>query len=395
MNRTILSAILFATVSALQADTIRLKSGETIEGTIKRETADSVTIEVPFSATIMDSRIIPKAEIEAMVRQTKDERTFLTLDTLEVPNTALDASALRNIQSQFEAFIRDYPNSHLLADAKERLAAINAEAARIDAGEVKFNGAWIPAKEYSAEKYQIEASLLTAKIQSLAADGDPGEALNLFAELKKTYPQSIGYGEAVAVARKAATDLERRLAFEIGNLPIKLAERAKTVERSAASDQARVKQALEQQDARLKQAAEQAKSTDRKFFKISSIDEFGLKQMQKDVVSLQKELAKPEYSKLETTATAAKIEVKTILSADAEEARTALDSLTALWPQFEALPRLKAKVEAKEAEMKASQDPTPSASDSSGIPKPQPKNTASANSGDSSAAPAESKSLGL
>ncbi len=372
MNRTILPTLFLAAVSVLQADTIRLISGETIEGTIKRETSESVTIEVPFSAAILDLRVIPKSEIEAMDRQTKDERAYLSLGALGNPATALDASAYLNIQHRFEAFIRDYPNSHRVVDAKERLAAINAEAGRITSGEVKFNGAWISATEYSAEKYQNEASLLESEIARLATNWNPGEALNLFAELKKVYPHSIAYGDAVKTARKAATALERRLAFEIGNLPIKLEERAKTVERSAFSDQARVKQAMDQQDARLKQAAEQSKSTGNKFFGISSIDEVGLKQMQTDVTDLQKELSKPEYLKLESDALAAKAEVETIITADAEKARTALDSLAVRWPQFEALPRLKAKVEAKEAALAATPEPIPAASDASANPAVSP-----------------------
>jgi hypothetical protein len=205
-------------------------------------------------------------------------------------------------------------------------------------------------------------------MKSLAAGGNPGEALNLFAELKKTYPQSLAYGDAVPTARKAVIDLERRLAFEIGNLPIKLAERAKTVERTALADQARVKQAMDQQDDRLKQAAEQAKSTGNKFFRISSIDEVGLKQMQKDVADLQKELLKPEYSKLESDASAARIEVQTIVTADVKDTRTALDSLAVRWPQFEGLARLKSKVEAKEAAPDATPEPSPAATDAIGNP---------------------------
>lgn len=349
MIRTLLLGTLFWTALPLAADTIKLKSGETLEGTIISETRTSVTIEVPFSATIMDSRTIAKSEIEAMSRLTKDEVAYAALASLENPRTALDASAYQDIKNQFTNFIKEFPNSIRLVDARERIAAIEEREARLAKGEVKFNGQWIPAKDYLAEKYQIEASVLESEMKRQLEARNPGGTLNIFEDLKKSYPNSIAYAESISTARKAVSDMDSRLLFELNNLPIKLDARAKTIERASLTDQPRVRQAMENEDARLKQIAEQATKSGRKFFPISSIDENGLKLMQKATDTVKTELARPELAKLESNVALARRTIDNIAAESVESARSSFDQLATAWPQFEALPRLKAKVEALEA----------------------------------------------
>lgn len=366
MIRISLISLFFATVSTTFADSITLKSGETIEGTITSETRDSLTMDVPFSPTIMDTRVISKSDIESMDRQTKDQKAFAEILKLQRPDTALDASEFEKMRQQVQSFIDSFPNSPHLSDARKLLAQIQEREARLAKGDVKVKGEWIPSEEYVAEKYQIEATVLADEMQRLTADGNPGAALNLFTEMKKSFPHSIAFSDAVSTAKTAVADLERRLAFELGNLPIKLEERIRTIERTAQVDRDRVRQAMEAENARLALIAEQAKAAGRPFFSISSIDEKGLKLMQTAVNEFKKDLAKPEYATLAANAATARNTIKAIAESDLAAAQAALTQLQTKWSQFEALPRLKTKVAALEAKLTAPSAPpsTPDAAPS-------------------------------
>jgi hypothetical protein len=358
MIRCTLLPLFLLTASSLWADSIKLKSGETIEGTVTSETRDAVTIEVPFSATIMDTRVISKADIETMDRQTKDQRAFIELTKLENLRTALNASGFENIRLQIETFIQTFPNSAHLADARALLAKIEEREARFAKGEVKVNGEWLSAEEYAAEKYQIEAAVIADEMQRATAEGNPVGAMNLFDELKKSFPHSTAFAGAVETAKTALADLERRLAFEMGNLQTKLAERARTIELTAQADRERVRIAMEAEDARLKRIAEQAAAAGRKFFPISSIDANGLKLMQNAVAEAKRDLAKPDYAALTAKVAAANETIRAVAESNVDAARAALANLESQWAQFEALPRLKAKLAAMEARLTAPQEPT-------------------------------------
>lgn len=335
------------------ADTIKLKSGEVIEGTVKSETNNSITVEVQFSPTIIDTRIIAKSDVEAINRLSKDAAAFYTLDAIEMPATIMDASVYNTVKARYAEFLRDYPDSDRAVDVRERLSEIEANEERLSQGEVKFDGSWLSASDYLAEKYQIDAAVLEAEMKRMVEVGNPGGALNLYEDLKKSYPHSIAFADAQPTARKAVSDLERRLEFELNNLPIKLEARALTVERTALADRERVRRALENEDARLKSIAADAKSAGRKFFEISSIDKAGLEQMRKSVDDVKRDLSRPELAQLEAKARTARAAIRQASEGEAATARAALDNLAASWSQYEGLARLKAKVAELETRLTA------------------------------------------
>lgn len=361
-KRHLLPLLFSLCVASAQADVVRLTSGETLEGTIVDETEDSVTIEVPFSETIVDTRIIAKSDIAAMDRVEPDEVTWKTLASAEIPATALDTTPYEELRRSLETFVREHPESPRIEDAKEMIESLRADELRFGRGEVRFNGEWLSATRYAEEKYQIGASMLANEMRRLADAGDSGGALNKFEELKKKYPQSIALGEAISTARRAVGDLERRLDFELANLPIKLEARARTLERASITDKPRIERAMEEEEARFKQIADRAKTDGNRFFMISSIDKSGLEQMRKSVDDVKRDIARPDLTALEARAERAKRTIEQVASGTADEARAAYDALAAEWAQFEGLPRLKARVEEKEAAAAAAAatpEPTP------------------------------------
>ena len=52
--------VLAMLVAGAMADTITLKSGENVEGTITQETAKAITVAVKISASIPDERVVPR-----------------------------------------------------------------------------------------------------------------------------------------------------------------------------------------------------------------------------------------------------------------------------------------------------------------------------------------------
>jgi hypothetical protein len=346
------SLLLVGIASLAHADTLKLKTGEVIEG--------NVTIEVQFSPTIVETQVIPRENIEALDRQSPDEAAYAKLEGIKVPETILNTSALDTARKPLQEFIRKFSYSHRVVDAKERLAAMDAEMARIEAGEIKLEGRWVSQEEYAAEKYQIEAAILAAELQQQLAARNPGGVLNAFGDLRAKYPNSVAYVNALAAVRQSLTEMEGRLEFELRNLPVKLEARRKTIERTSQADRARVEKALADEDARLKATADAAKSGTRKFFAISSIDEAGLKQMQAAAKEIRASLAKVDDAALQAGIRAVAAAQSNLEAGNIDAAEAAIADLKAKWSQYEGLSRLEAAVTA--AQKSATATPTPEAS---------------------------------
>jgi hypothetical protein len=87
MNPTkiLLLLILVATVlpaSSLHADEIKLKSGQTLNGRITYEAADIVKIEISISASIKETKILGRADIETIVKDAPDDVEFNKIQKL-------------------------------------------------------------------------------------------------------------------------------------------------------------------------------------------------------------------------------------------------------------------------------------------------------------------------
>src|SRR5262245_50582763 len=85
-------------VSTSWGDTVVLKGGEKLEGKITEETATEVKMNVQVSASIVDERTIPRADIEKLEKTAADESAWAVLKAYQPGASSLP-------KEQYDRFI--------------------------------------------------------------------------------------------------------------------------------------------------------------------------------------------------------------------------------------------------------------------------------------------------
>lgn len=354
MIRLITSLLLLPIVAA-QADVIRLKSGETLEGKVTRTTSDEVTIEVQFSPTITDERVIARTAIEALGIISEDEEAFQKIRDADTPPTVLSPKACDAvIKDVLQPFLEQYPSSDRADTVRLRIRSIRADIERLKSGDVKVSGIWYDKSSFSVEKYQIEAATALDAMMRHAGEGNVVPALNSFALLQTSYPNSMACIEAVPLALKTLSKLLLQLNIAINELPEIKLQRQAAIDRTPPEQRQAVKQAIAAEDARADAAAKLAAANKQPFFPILPYDEKGLKAMQSTATALEKKLTAIDPGSLAEDTRLARQAHKELDEREYTGAEVTLAELAKAWPAYEALPRLKKRLDDALAANKAS-----------------------------------------
>src|SRR5579859_3507909 len=140
-----------------RADTIKLKDGTAVEGSITAENDTTLSIYIERSGgTITQTRVINKADIASVVRWTPEQKAewqmnhdYISLQRYQLNPTSSYALEYYNqiIDGVFRKFLTQHPNSPHAAGVNARIAEWKAERDLVAAGNVKFHGRWSPAAE--------------------------------------------------------------------------------------------------------------------------------------------------------------------------------------------------------------------------------------------------------
>jgi len=182
----------------LTADTLTLKSGETIEGEIRAETNDVVQISVPNARrTIYSLKSISRSDIKEIQHATAEQKAYA-----EVERYRLDANSFsmayydKTIQGVFQKFLTDYPSSTRTSIIVKAIAQWTAERDKVAGGTVKWGGRWYEGDAVKNVAGQIKAT-------QLLDDGDRRIG-------SSQYEQAIAkYREALAVRPLPASLIEQ------------------------------------------------------------------------------------------------------------------------------------------------------------------------------------------
>jgi tetratricopeptide (TPR) repeat protein len=237
----------------LWADTIKLKSGEIISGTIKDETPTEVTIEIQLSASITDERVVEKSDITDMQKEQPDEVLYKQLIAVQPnPQSSYSSDAYSQILARLSAFEVQYPSSSYLPEIKQLAATFQDEKNRVDAGEIKFLGAWLSKDEAARRSGQINAQALYGQMEQQASGGDLVGAMQTYDNIERTYPSTRAYPAAVELAlrvlaalKQDMTNREQAIAADEAQLKATLAATAEPMR----TQMAQAAQAEQDQDA--------------------------------------------------------------------------------------------------------------------------------------------------
>lgn len=229
------------------ADTFTLKDGSILQGRVIREVSDSYFLEIDVTKSIKDERVISKSEVVKITRDAPDLKAFESLAAFVPTPDSLTLDIYASQIAELEKFIKNYPSSAKLEDAKKILDTLNTEMVLIRAGGVKLNGGVIEVATYQANAYDFDAQVQESKIQKLAANRQFLPALRLFAEFERDYRNTESYPKLLPLikqiieihvneAKQSLSTLEERLKERALGLSRMVLDRRNATEKAIKSD---------------------------------------------------------------------------------------------------------------------------------------------------------------
>ena len=196
-----LCAVLITLSSAqLSADTLKLKSGATHEGTLVSQNADEVKFEI--GKNVKRLRTFKRADIESLTVVPPDEVALPPVLALLPTEDGLDAIDYnRLIRGSPEHFLNSFPKSKHIDEVKKVITTLKSELAKVESGAIKLGGEWVTRKQIEADPYNHEARLKLVEIKTSVEEENYVKAFRNFDALEQTHADSTSYPEAVEMIR--------------------------------------------------------------------------------------------------------------------------------------------------------------------------------------------------
>lgn len=298
-RRRSLSFPVFATTclyacSMVQADIITLKSNERIEGKVLSENASTITIEYKLTPKIKDTKIINKADIKELIRQSdallefEDRALKKILPTADLMNAA-EYEVI--IQDKLRTFAAKYPGTPETAEVEKIITTLSEEKNKVLEGQVKMMGKWLDATSVKRDTYNIEAyrSLLAMRGEAEKNKDDRYiKALREFDKMRVQFPASLHYVTAIAEATELLNKYEKQLGAMVVEQPILAKQRADGLKLIAGAELELTKRSIDAEVAEFKATSDaQTKAK----VKWRDIYKYDLKSLQEALLAITKERA--------------------------------------------------------------------------------------------------------
>jgi hypothetical protein len=185
-HRTVVLLVGWLWLGAARADTVRLKTGATFEGTILSETDTAVSIEVEHAGgTILSTETFKRDEVAEVVRSTPEElaqrameRAYANIQKYRLdPGTSYSPEYYRLvIDGVLRRFLTDYPNSSHTNAVQAKLNEWITEQGTVASGMGKYNGIWMHAEEVARRKAEAQARSNPDRNKALGKSASTGTA---------------------------------------------------------------------------------------------------------------------------------------------------------------------------------------------------------------------------
>jgi hypothetical protein len=235
-------ATAFLAAFPLNADEIKLKTGQTLTGRITYEGPDIVKMEIPISASIKETKIIGRADIERMIKDAPDDVEFNKIQTLVPTASLLSVDAYRKmLETGPDAFLKNFPDSKHVAKVKEIRATLADELDKSERGFMKLEGEWLSPQDKVAYKELIESKIRLLRMETSAKGNNYSQliaAMREFEVLEENYFGSPAFPKAVELAKQVVPTLGRQLQTMAASVDYQNAEYEKAL--AASTPEARV-----------------------------------------------------------------------------------------------------------------------------------------------------------
>ena len=207
------------------ADTIKLKDGKSIDGTIIAEDASSVTIKTIVVGKITDNKIVPRSEIASLVKKTpEDDAAEAVKKILPTEDFLLPSAYNKIIAEGPDKFLATYPNSKYRAEILELKKSLTDEQAQSRRGMRKVDGKWLSGEEMQANEYNIQTLKVFREMEKAVAAEDFRGALDAFTRIEAMGRFSLSYPKAIELARTVLATYDGNLKAAIKAVPQKVKE---------------------------------------------------------------------------------------------------------------------------------------------------------------------------
>ncbi len=315
-----LTAFVFL-VSPVFADTVTLVDGTKIEGEVMSETDELVVVRAKVGG-IWDEKRLDAGEVRSIERESPETKAWqdasIALPTADLL-TRDDYSKM--INKKLKPFLKNFPSGEHAVEAKNQLATLENELARTQAGEVKYDGYWMSAAEYSDRRYWVDAERIYRELQASVEKGSLVTALRRFDELDDNYGDSIAYSAAVTEIRPVLERYDRELSTAIVRAPRLVSQRTEMLETLSPSERARTEAEIMRSDEEAKARAENERADKVKWRTPNPYDESSLKTIQATVRKELERVAELEPAVLERRARVLELIDRTISEGRVEKAQ--------------------------------------------------------------------------
>jgi hypothetical protein len=336
-------AALFCLATAGLADTVTLKSGEKLEGRILSDTDAEVTIEVSVSASIKDQRVVKKTDVQSIDKVQPDAEAWAGLKNIALGEESLESVEYQRYIAALNAFVTQYPQSAHAAEAKQKIAAFQEEAKRVEAGEMKLGGKWLTADEVKEERVQIEGKILFGRMKRLAAQGQLIEAMNVFEAIDKSANRSASFPDAIVLARQILPTIKTTADQARVQLKARTDEAKRRLQNVTGADRAQLEAMQRQQTAQTEAAVTSFERSGLKWIPLAPATDRSLATTSTKAAGALTTLNRHNVDRMKESVAATDRLREALEKEEIDVAEKALAEATSAWSQNEYISRLQPK----------------------------------------------------
>lgn len=236
------------------ADTFTLKDGTTLEGTIISESPESYVLDIQITKSIKDSRTIAKTEVVKVQREQLDQKAFEAVASQVPAPDFLTVDEYVSRISTVEQFLKKFPASKDFKKAKDILDTLKSESAAIADGGVKMNGEIVPASDYKANAYDLDARIQEARIRRSIEAGNLLSALRGFSTFDRDFRSTLSHGALSPLIKQVIQSHVAEARQSLQSLEARLKNRQLGLQRMSSEDRPVTEAAIREEDAQLEAA---------------------------------------------------------------------------------------------------------------------------------------------
>jgi len=338
---------LLLSASFVCADSLELKDGSRVEGKITSLTPEEIIIEIRPTSSIIEEKTFSRAEIARVNRTSPDDVAFAEIESITIPDTVGAVGIYDTLMDRkIRPFMENFAYSKHLPAVRKLAASLEAEKARIAAGELKVDGHWIKAPSSPAEEAEIGGRL---KLAGMKQATEPQEALAVFDAIEKQHAQSSSYPEAVRLARPRLDELRLEIVRVKTETARKEQEQQEGLQLASVDRQQVIRQGMEQERAAVQALIDQSIEDGIKWPPPMPDLKF-LEELAKKVQTETERLAKLDLASMEAAVAAAQRAKEELTLGNLASARESLAEAEKLWSQHVMLASLRESLQKAEAD---------------------------------------------